>query len=104
MRFIVYGALKRHAIERRFTTAIEAAHGAWELMAAGVYVFDDNVGRAYSPDHFAELYRKASWGCGPHNHGNLEPGCFEFLLRKRHVQAITSCAPGHPCAWMFSQS
>jgi hypothetical protein len=63
MRFIVYRALKRHAIERRFTTAIEAAHGAWELMAAGatgVYVFDDNVGRAYSPDHLAELYRKAS--------------------------------------------
>jgi hypothetical protein len=63
MRFIVHGALKRHAIERRFTTAIEAAYAAWELMASGatgVYVFDDSAGRAYSPDYLAELYRKAS--------------------------------------------
>jgi hypothetical protein len=63
MRFIVRGALRRHAIERRYASAIEATNGAWELMAAGatgVYVFDDTTGRAHSPDHLAELYRKVS--------------------------------------------
>jgi hypothetical protein len=35
MRFVVHGALKRHAIKRRFITTLEAAYAAWELMAAG---------------------------------------------------------------------
>jgi hypothetical protein len=28
--------------------------------ATGVYIFDDTTGKAYWPDHFAELYARAT--------------------------------------------
>jgi hypothetical protein len=63
MRFTVHAKHNREPIERRFATAIEATHDAWRLMAAGatgVYIFDDNTDKAYWPDRFVELHRRAS--------------------------------------------
>jgi hypothetical protein len=58
MRFTVHAKHNREPIERRFASAIEATSEAWRLLAAGatgVYIFDDNTGKAYWPDGFAEL-------------------------------------------------
>ena len=64
MRFTVHAKHNREPIGRRFASAIEATSEAWRLMAAGatgVYIFDDNTGKAFWPDEFAELRRRASF-------------------------------------------
>jgi hypothetical protein len=63
MRFIVHADHKRAPIECRFASAIDATREAWRLVtvgATGVYIFDDTTGKAYWPDHFAELYTRAT--------------------------------------------
>jgi hypothetical protein len=63
MRFTVHAKHNREPIERRFTNTVEATREAWRLMAAGatgVYIFDDNTDKAYWPEGFAELHRRAS--------------------------------------------
>jgi hypothetical protein len=63
MRFTVHAKHNCEPIERRFASAIDATREAWRLMAAGaisVYIFDDNTDKAYWPDRFVELHRRAS--------------------------------------------
>jgi hypothetical protein len=58
-----YGRRAAAPIEWRFASAIDATREAWRLLtvgATGVYIFDDTTGKAYWPDHFAELYARAS--------------------------------------------
>jgi hypothetical protein len=65
MRFIVHAEQTSAPVDFEFATAVEAISKAWQLMAAGatgLRIYDEETGRAYWPNTFAELHKTSIFG------------------------------------------